>query len=120
MIVRVLPNGRVEDRPIARGLTSPSGLAVAPATFGIYAGQIFVADVGSMQTPVPKTRALAADGRVYRVTRQGELYTVASGFVNPTSVCFIGNSLWVSDTNGEFSAGKHTLPDGFVVTITDH
>lgn len=119
MIVRVLPNGRVEDRPVARGLTSPSGLALAPATFGIYAGQIFVADVVSMQTPVSVTPALAADGKVYRVTRQGELYTVASGFVNPTSLCFVGNSLWVSDSNGDFSAGKRALLDGFVVTITD-
>lgn len=117
MIVRVLPTGTVADRPVARGLTSPAGLALAPAGLSLYAGQIFVADAGSTQTPAPMTRPVAANGTVYRVTRQGELYTVASGFVNPTGVRFIGNALWVSDTNSDFRAGKRAVPDGFVVTI---
>lgn len=120
MIVRVLPNGKVEETPVARGLTSPSGLALAPAGFGIYAGQIFVADWGSTQRPVSTTQTPAADGKLYRVSPQGELYTVVSGLVNPTGVRFIGNTLWVSDSNGNFTPGKREPPDGFVVTIQIH
>jgi hypothetical protein len=83
-IVRVLPDGSVADAPVVRGLTSPAGLALAPAGLVIYAGQIFVADRGDTQMPAPMTQAVAADGKVYRVTPRGELYTVASGLVNPT------------------------------------
>lgn len=116
-IVRVSPNGNVADAPVVRGLTSPAGLALAPGGLVLYAGQIFVADRGSTQIPAHVTQAAAADGKVYRVTPRGELYTVASGLVNPTDVRFIGNTLWVSDTNGDVIVGKRALPDGFIVAI---
>jgi len=119
-IVRVFPDGRVGERSVVRGLISPSGLAVAPAAFALYAGQIFVADRGSTQTPAPMTQAVAAEGKVYRVSREGELYTVASGLVNPMGIRFIGDTLWVSDINGDVSVGKHALLDGFIVVVHVH
>ena len=54
-------------------------------------------------------RALGADGR---------LELVASGFINPWNVRFVGDRLWVSDINGDFIYGKRELPDGFIVEIS--
>ncbi|MBI3304534.1 MAG: hypothetical protein HYZ72_20925, partial [Deltaproteobacteria bacterium] len=65
----------------------------------------------------PMTQALAADGKVYRVTPAGELHLVASGFFNPAGVRFLDNRLWISDINGDFIGGKRELPDGFIVEI---
>jgi len=73
---------------------------IAPAGLGDFAGQIFVTDVGDIQVPVPQTQALKRDGRVYGVTREGELKLVASGFVNPAGAHFIGKHLWITDING--------------------
>jgi hypothetical protein len=116
-IVRVTPDGKVDPKPVVTGLTTPLGLDIAPSGFGSYAGQIYVADMGDIQVPVPQTQALKRDGRLYRVTKAGELKLVASGFVNPSGVRFIGNRLWVSDINGDFIAGTRELPDGFLVQI---
>lgn len=118
-IVRVSPNGTVVDKPLVEGLTAPMGMDYAPEGFGPYAGQLFVADLGSIQVPVPMTQPLAADGKLYRVTPEGELRLVAAGFFNPAGVRFIGKELWVSDINGDFIAGKRELPDGFVVEIRE-
>ena len=115
--MRVTPDGKVDPKPVVTGLTTPLGLDIAPSGFGSYAGQIYVADMGDIQVPVPQTQALKRDGRLYRVTKAGELKLVASGFVNPSGVRFIGNRLWVSDINGDFIAGTRELPDGFLVQI---
>jgi hypothetical protein len=117
MIVRVTPDGKLDPKPVVTGLTTPMGLAIAPPGFGSFAGQIFVNDLGEIQAPVPQTQALKRDGRVYRVTKDGELKIVASGFVNPAGARFIGNHLWVTDINGDFIAGTRELPDGFLVQI---
>jgi hypothetical protein len=117
LIVSVEPDGKVDPKPVATGLTTPLGLDIAPAGFGGFAGQIFVTDVGDIQVPVPQTQALNRDGKVYRVTKQGELKLVASGFVNPAGARFVGHHLWVTDINGDFIAGGRELPDGFLVQI---
>jgi sugar lactone lactonase YvrE len=116
-LVRVSADGKVTDEPLVRGLTRPAGVAVAPQAFGSYAGQVFVTDIGNVQAPVPMTQPLSPDGKLYRVTPDGALHLVASGFFNPVSVCFIGDTLWVSDINGDFIGGKRELPDGFIVEI---
>jgi hypothetical protein len=116
-IITVSPDGKIADKPLAQGLTRPMGIGVAPPGFGQYAGQLFVADVESIQVPVPMTQTLAADGKVYRVTPAGELHLVAAGFFNPAGVRFFDGRLWVSDINGDFIAGKRELPDGFIVEI---
>jgi len=117
MIARVRPDGIIEDEPLVRGLVRPMGMDLAPKEFGAYAGQVFVTDAGSFEIPVPMTQALAADGKVYRVTSEGKLQLVASGFVNPMGVRFMGTTLWVNDINGDFIAGKRELPDGFIVEM---
>ncbi len=117
VIVRITPDGKVDPKPVASGLIRPAGIDIAPAGFGEYAGQIFVTDMGDIQVPVPQTQALKRDGKVYRVTKEGELKLVASGFVNPSGLRFIGNHLWVTDINGDFIAGMRELPDGFLVQI---
>ncbi len=91
LIVSVAPDGKVDPKPVVTGLTTPLGLDVAPPGF--------------------------RDGKVYRVTKEGELKLVASGFVNPAGVRFIGHHLWVTDINGDFIAGGRELPDGFLVQI---
>jgi hypothetical protein len=118
IIVRVSPTGEVDPHPYARGFTSPTGMAFAPHGFGNYGGQLFVADAGDYQIPVPMTQALKHDGIIYRVTPDGSLHKVATGFVNPIGVDFVDrHTLWITDINGDFIAGKRELPDGFVVTI---
>ena len=116
-VLRVLPNGKVEDKPVVEAPTLFGSLDFAPEEFGSYAGQLFVVDVGHYEIPVPLGQALRADGKVYRVTPEGKLELVASGFINPWNLRFVGNTMWVADINGDFIYGKRELPDGFIVTI---
>lgn len=116
-IVRVRPDGGMEDAPLASDLNVPTGMDFAPQGFGAYAGQLFVADAGNFDIPVPMTQPVTNDGKLYRVTADGRLHLVASGFFNPSGVRFVGDALWVSDINGDFIGGRRELPDGFIVEI---
>jgi glucose/arabinose dehydrogenase len=111
-------NHKVEDKPVVEGKTSFAGMEFAPEGFGAYVGQLFVAEAGSFQAPVPMTQPVPADGKVHRVTPEGQLQLVATGFVTPLGVRFIGKKLWVADVNGDFILGKRELPEGFIVEIT--
>jgi hypothetical protein len=118
MILRVGPDGKVDDQAFAKGFDAPTGLEVAPKGFGSFEGQVFVADMGpAVNIPVPMTQRLPADGKIYRVTSDGQPQLVASGFVNPAGIKFVGNKLWVTDIAGDFIGGKRELPDGFIVEI---
>jgi hypothetical protein len=118
LILRVSPDGKIDDPPFAKGFDAPIGMDIAPKGFGTYGDQIFVADFGpTTGIPVPLTQRVAADGKVYRVRPDGQSHLVASGFLNPAGVKFIGNKLWVTDTAGDFIAGLRELPDGFIVEI---
>lgn len=114
-IVRVAPDGRIDPQPLYSGAGRPMGMAYAPSGFGDYAGQLFFADIGLFQVPVPMTQALQPDGRVFRLTPDGKAELVASGLHNPIGVNFFDGKLWVTDINGDFIAGKRELPDGFIV-----
>ncbi len=118
MIVRISADGTVDEQPVVGGLAQPMGITLAPDGFGSYGGQIFVSDVADIQAPVPMTQALETDGKVYRVTQDGKLHLVASGFINPAGLQVIDGALWVTDINGDFIAGKRELPDGFIVKLT--
>ena len=72
------------------------------------------------EIPVPLGQALRADGKVHRVNLEGKLELIASGFINPWCLRFVGNQMWVGDINGDFIYGKRELPDGFIVTLTPH
>jgi len=117
-IVRISPEGKVEDKPVLESKFILGGIDFAPEGFGAYAGQLFVAEGGSLQAPVLMTQPLTADGKVHRVTPEGQLHLVVSGLVNPASVRFMGKKLWVTDINGDFILGKRQLPDGFIVELT--
>jgi hypothetical protein len=82
-IIRIMPDRKIDPKPVAAGLVGPSGITVAPASLGDFAGQIFFTDVGDIEMPVPQTQPLKRDGKIFRVTPQGELKLVASGFINP-------------------------------------
>jgi len=116
-IVRVTPEGKVEDKPVFDGQGRPMGMGFAPEGFGSYSGQLFFSEIGMFQIPVPMTQALKADGKLYRITPEGKPELVASGFHNPMGVRFIDKKLWVTDINGDFIAGKRELPDGFLTEI---
>ncbi len=116
-VLRVRPDGTIDDRAVVEGGTMFGGLDIAPAYFGPYAGQLFVVDVGYYEIPVPLSQPLRPDGGVYRVDEHGTLQLVASGFINPWGVRFVDGRLWVSDINGDFIYGKRELPDGFIVRI---
>ncbi len=117
MILRVSPSGAIDPKPFARGFHSPVGMALAPRGFGAYGGQLFVADSGAGEVPVPATRALDPDGVVYRVTPTGELAVVAAGMPSPVGLAFVDGKLWVTDINGDFIGGKRELPDGYIAVI---
>jgi hypothetical protein len=118
IIVRVSPTGQIDSHPFARGFTAPTGMAFAPNGFGKYANDLFVADAGDYQIPVPMTQALKHDGIIYRVPSDGSLHKVATGFINPIGVTFVdSHTLWITDINGDFIAGKRELPDGFIVAL---
>jgi hypothetical protein len=116
-IIRITADGKIDPKPIVTRLIFPDGIVIAPPNFGKYGGQIFVADAGDYEMPVPQTQPLKRDGKVYRVTPQGELKLVASGFINPEGLRFVGTRLWVTDVNGDFIGGGRELPDGFVVQL---
>ncbi|HZY60716.1 MAG TPA: hypothetical protein VFE56_13205 [Candidatus Binataceae bacterium] len=118
MIMKVSAKGEIEPKPLVWGLGIAGGMAFAPRDFGRYGGQLFFTDLGEFQTPVPMTQALRADGTIVRFSHGGIPELVASGFVNPLHLRFIGNKLWVSDLNGDFLGGKRELPDGFIVEIS--
>jgi hypothetical protein len=117
-ILRVMPDGTIDNNSIADGETMFGGLDFAPASFGKYAGQLFVVEVGFYEIPVPLGQALKADGKVHRLTPDGQLKLVASGFINPWALRFVGDKLWVADINGDFIYGKRELPDGFIIEIS--
>jgi len=117
-VLRVLPNGTIDEKPVVEAPTLFGSLDFAPAGFGPYAGQLFVVDVGYYEIPVPMGQALRADGKIHRVTPDGKLELVASGFINPWNLRFVGNTMWVADINGDFIYGKRELPDGFIVVIS--
>jgi len=118
VIIRVSPEGEADGTPVAVGLGQPIGIAFAPADFAPWGGQMFVSDLGAIQAPVPMTRPLDRDGRIFRVSEDGKVHLVASGFVNPAGVLFVEGSLWVADFNGDFIGGRRELPEGFIVKIT--
>jgi len=117
MIMKVSPKGEIDAKPMVWGLGTPGGMAFAPAGFKWFGGQLFFTDLGDFQAPVPMTQPLKRDGTVMRLSKAGVPKLVASGFINPLHVRFIGHKLWVSDINGDFIDGKRELPDGFIVEI---
>ena len=116
-VLSIAADGAVDKKPVVEGLSRPMGIVHAPASFGVYAGQLFITDGGKMEIPVPMTQALTTDGKLYRATAEGKLHLVASGFINPVGLAFVDNALWVTDINGDFIAGKRELPDGFIAKI---
>ena len=116
-IARVRPDGAV-DTPLVRSteLMSPTGMAFAPANFGAYAGQLFVA-TSSGGADIQLTQPMPANGHVYRIDPQGEVHVVVSGLYNPMAIHFTRDRLWVSDINGDFIAGRRELPEGFVIEL---
>lgn len=119
-IVRVAADGTIAAEPVFQGQAKPMGMAYAPAGFGAYAGQLFFADIGHFQVPVPMTQQLNADGRIFRIAEDGTVALVAAGLHNPVGLEFVHGKLWVTDINGDFIAGKRELPDGFIVEISAH
>ena len=117
-ILRIDAQGQVDDKALAEAPTMFGSLDFAPPGFGTYGGQMFVVEVGSYEIPVPAGRPLKADGKLHRVTADGKLELVASGFINPWNVRFIGQRLWVGDINGDFIYGRRELPDGFIVEVS--
>ena len=116
-IVSISADGKVAAQPLYRGPGRPLGMDFAPPGFGAFAGQLFFADVGLYQIPVPQTQTMLPDGKIYRLGADGKAVLVASGLHNPNGVRFAHGKLWISDINGDFIAGHRELPDGFIVEI---
>jgi hypothetical protein len=117
-VTQITPDGQVLPQFLVEGLQVPSGIAYAPAGFGSYAGDLFIADIGgATPMPVPKDKALPRNGRIHRVDKDGKLHTFAQGFAMPLGLRFIRNRMIVCDVNGDYIGGGQELADGFVVEI---
>jgi hypothetical protein len=118
-IARVLADGTIETEPLVRGEhLQLTAMSYAPNGFGDYSGELFVAAFRQEKVEMQMTHAPPSSGEVYRVTPEGTLKRVASGFRLPWGIHFAENRLWVSDVNGDFITLHRELPDGFVVEIT--
>lgn len=124
-VLRMAPDGSIADKPFVDGLHEPGAMAFAPKGFGEYGGQLFVSEVGDWDNDIGIAQdpnkgpyvPVNSDGLVYRVTPEGKPVVVASGLRNPVGVVFAGDTLVVSDINGDFHEGYQKIADGFVVAI---
>ncbi len=124
-IWRVAADGTIDDTPYATGLHEPGPMALAPAGFGKYAGDLFITDagdwdndVGIMQQPnIGPNLPVTDDGKVYHLTHDGKVEVIVSGLRNPVAIAFVGDTLLIGDINGDFHIGYQKIPDGFVVAI---
>jgi hypothetical protein len=127
MVRVVAPDGIVDPKPlVVLPQHTVFGMAVAPSTFGMYAGQLFVTATGrgvgdhegeSTGTATRDRAARPALGKVYRFTSDGQPHLVASGFIQPHELTFENGGLWVTDGNTDYLSVGFYLPDGFVVRI---
>lgn len=118
-ITQVTVDGKVLPQFLVEDLLAPSGLAYAPAGFGPYAGNLFIADLGGlMPTPAPRDKPPPRNGRVLRVDQSGKAIPFAQGFASPLGLRFVGRRMVVCDINGDYIGGGIELADGFVVEIT--
>ena len=119
-ILQMAADGTISARPFVSGLREPAAMAFAPKSFGKFGGELFIAEVGDWNnnfgiTQEPNKGPFAPvndDGRLYRVTPQGQLALVASGLRNPVGVAFVADSLVITDINGDFHEGYQKIPDG--------
>jgi hypothetical protein len=118
-VTQITADGTMLPEFIAEDLLSPSGLDYAPDGFGVYAGNLFVADLGGMMpTPAPRDKPPPRVGRVLRIDRTGKSHVFPEGFASPLGLRFIGKGMIVCDVNGDYIGGGIELPDGFVVELT--
>ena len=118
-VTQIKPDGTVLPEFLVENLFSPSGLAYAPAGFGPYAGDLFVADIqGVIQIPAPRDQATPRNGKIFRIDRAGQAHPFAEGFATPMGLRFIGTRMIVCDINGDYIGGGIDAPDGFVTEIT--
>jgi hypothetical protein len=117
-VTQITPDGKVLPEFLVEGLQTPTGIAYAPAGFGPYGGDLFVADIaGILPLPVPKDKPLPRNGRILRVDKDGKSHVFAQGFATPLGMRFIHGKLILCDINGDYIGGGQELPDGFVVEI---
>lgn len=117
-ILRVHADGRIDATALITGLHEPGAMAYAPATFGKFAGDLFVSDAGEWDNDVEATEPITRDGRIYRVTTGAKLEAAISGLANPVGVGFVGGKLVISDINGDFHVGQQKFPDGFMFIVS--
>lgn len=118
-VTQITPDGQVVPEFLVEGLGTPTGLAYAPAGFGPYGGELFVADTGGMvPMPLPKDKPLPRTGRISRVDKAGKIHLFAEGFAMPMGLRFVHDQLILCDINGDYIGGGQELADGFVVEIS--
>lgn len=118
-ITQVTADGKVLPQFLVEDLLAPSGLAFAPAGFGSYAGNLFIADLGGlMLTPAPRDKPPPRNGRILRVDQSGKAVPFAQGLASPMGLRFVGSRMVVCDINGDYIGGGIELADGFVVEIS--
>ena len=128
VIVRVWPDGRVDDKYVVETTGSIAGFGYAPKTFGKYGGQLFIvtsppgifADGRSKEGEEGPmlVRGRQAKSSIARVAADGTIHTVATGFLVPVGLQFFKDKFWVTDVAGDYwNFERRQIPDGFVAEI---
>ena len=110
-------DGTLDARPIAHGLHEPGAMAWAPSDFGAIGDALIISDAGQWHNDVVATEPVGRDGLVYFVRSDGSVEPLVTGLANPVGVGFAGDSLVVSDINGDFHVGTQKFADGFMLVI---
>ena len=112
VVLQIAADGRIDRDLAADGVEPVWAMAIAPASFAGYAGELFL----TAGDPPRDLVGQVSNGALYRVTGNRTRVVVAAGFLRPTGLAFVGDSLWVADARGRRVAGQR-LPDGFIVAI---
>jgi hypothetical protein len=137
-IVKVGPDGKLEDKFVVETEGGIRAFTYAPQSFGQYGGQLFFTTSTQQPPPPPPeparvgpspgrlsltegpllVRGRPATASLARIAPDGTVHTVVSGFTSPYGLHFFKDKLWVTDTASDFWNGeRRQLPEGFIAEV---
>jgi len=98
------PDGKQKSEYLL-GFINPTGWGYAPAGFGTYGGNLFVADAGKAAAKNGADR----DGQVYRVDNKGVTRPFATGLVDPNCLRITASGMVIADPSEQGKPGKGSI-----------
>jgi hypothetical protein len=98
-----------------------TNVAVAPAEFGSFGGDLFMADEGTtnlMHETHARDDAVAYDATIRRTSLSGETSTFAAGLQGgSTSFIFNGTRMLIGSIRKSYATGEYHEPDGSIYEV---